>query len=64
MKHKRRKRNSINTAIDVDKTQLMDKKLIDKASLWILRIILNLRGHDEIAVKNVSTGNVMGFLAS
>ena len=46
MRDKRRK-SSINTAIEFDKTQLIDKRLIDKASLWILRIILKLDGHRE-----------------
>jgi len=83
-----------------DKTEYVKKELIDKLSLWILRIIFKLgafkefldaynrfdrdslayflgvgkyvdmnrvefkRSEDEIAIKQVSGGNVMGFLAS
>jgi hypothetical protein len=49
---RRRRRRTINTAIDFNKSQLIDKKLIDKASLWILRIILNLGGHGELIDKD------------
>jgi len=62
---RRRKRNkTINTAIELDKTQLIDKRLIDKASLWILRIILNLGGHREFIDKDdyVSKDNILAFL--
>ena len=54
----------INTLIDFDKTQLIDKELIDKASLWMLRIILNLDGHRELINKDnyVSQDNVFTFL--
>ena len=45
---RRRRRKTVNTAIDFDKSQIIDKRLIDKASLWILRIILNLGGHREL----------------
>ena len=62
---RRRKRyTTTNTAIDFDKTELIDKRLIDKASLWILRIILNLGGHREFIDKdnNVSRDNILAFL--
>ena len=54
----------INTLIDFDKTQLIDKELIDQASLWILRIILNLDGHRKLINKDnyVSQDNVFTFL--
>ena len=50
--------------IDFDKTQLIEKRLIDKTSLWILRIILNLGGHRELIDKDnfVSKDNVLAFL--
>jgi len=53
MKRRNRKR-IVNTSVDFDKTQLMDKRIIDKSSLWILRIILNLGGHRELIDKNDS----------
>jgi len=48
----RKRKKIINTAIDFDKTKLIDKRLIDKASLWILRIILNLEGHRKLISKD------------
>ena len=65
MRQRRRHRNrGINTSIDFDKTQLMDKRLIDKASLWILRIILNLGGHRDFIDKDnyVSKDTLLAFL--
>ncbi|MEA3228870.1 MAG: AAA family ATPase, partial [Campylobacterota bacterium] len=61
---RRRRKKTVNTAIDFDKTQLIDKKLIDKASLWILRIILNLGGHREFIDKDnfVSKDTILAFL--
>ena len=61
---RRRRRRTINTAIDFNKSQLIDKKLIDKASLWILRIILNLGGHGELIDKDnyVSKDTILAFL--
>mgnify|MGYP000328676666 CR=1 FL=1 len=61
---RRRKDTITNTAIDFDKTELIDKRLIDKASLWILRIILKLGGHREFIDKdnNVSRDNILAFL--
>jgi len=59
-----RRKRAMNTAIDIDKTQLIDKKLIDKASLWILRIILNLGGH-RVFIDNddyVSKDTILAFL--
>ena len=61
----RRKRSkTFNTAIEFDKTQLIDKRLIDKASLWSLRIILNLSGHREFIDKDngVSKDTLLAFL--
>ncbi|MDF1884433.1 AAA family ATPase, partial [Sulfurimonas sp. SAG-AH-194-C21] len=62
MKH--RKREPINTNVEFDKTQLIDKRLIDKASLWILRIILILGGQREFIDKEnyVSKETVLDFL--
>lgn len=42
-----RRRYAQNIAIKIDKSELIDTHLIDKASLWILRIILKLSGHRE-----------------
>ncbi|MBT5934895.1 AAA family ATPase [Sulfurimonas sp.] len=61
----RRKRNrTVNTVIEFDKTQVIDKRLIDKASLWSLRIILNLSGHREFIDKDngVSKDTLLAFL--
>jgi SpoVK/Ycf46/Vps4 family AAA+-type ATPase len=60
----RKRKETINTTIDFDKTQLIDKRLIDKASLWILRIILNLGGHREFIDKDnyVSKDTILAFL--
>jgi len=61
---RRTRKKFINTAIDFDKTQLIDKRLIDKASLWTLRIILNLGGHREFIDKDnyVSKDTILAFL--
>ncbi len=58
------RRNPINTAIDFEKSQLIDKRLIDKVSLWILRIILNLGAHRELIDKDncISKDTVLAFL--
>ncbi|MDA3909092.1 MAG: AAA family ATPase [Sulfurimonas sp.] len=62
---RRRKRNTA-TIIDENfsKSQLIDSKLIDKASLWILRIILNLGGHREFIDKDndFRNENIVAFL--
>jgi len=57
-------KKDINTIIEFDKSQLMDKRLIDKTSLWVLRIILNLGGHRELIDKDnfVSSDNILAFL--
>ena len=61
---RRRRRNTLNTTIDFEKTRLMDKRLIDKTSLWILRIILNLGGHREFIDKDnyISKDTILAFL--
>ena len=61
---RRRRKKTVNTTIEFDKSQLIDKRLIDKASLWILRIILNLEGHREFIDKDdfVSKDTVLAFL--
>ena len=63
MKYRRRKRTTQKTA-ELDKTQFIDKRLIDKASLWILRILLDLGGHRELIDKDnyVSKDNILAFL--
>lgn len=40
----RRRKNIPNTAIRCDKSQFVEKELQDKIELWMLRIIINLRG--------------------
>ena len=57
-------KKDMNTIIEFDKSQLMDKRLIDKTSLWVLRIILNLGGHRELIDKDnfVSSDNILAFL--
>ena len=47
-----RKRRQKNTLEEFDKTQLVDKELVDKISLWMLRIILNLGGAREFIDNN------------
>ena len=37
---------------EFDKTQLVDKELVDKISLWMLRIIINLGGAREFIDAN------------
>ncbi len=61
---RRRRRKRISIEIDFDKRQLIDKRLIDKASLWILRILLNLDGHREFIDKDnyVSKDTILAFL--
>ena len=62
---RRRKHRQTNTlAIDFKKSDLIDKQLIDKVSLWILRIILNLGGHRDFIDKDnyVSKENILSFL--
>ena len=48
---KHRKSQSINT-INFDKSQIVEKELQDKISLWMLRVIINLGGHKEFIDKN------------
>lgn len=50
----KRRKQTANTAITFEKSQFIDKELVDKASLWILRIILNLGGHREFIDKDGS----------
>ena len=59
-----RRKKIVNTAIKFDKSQLIDKKLIDKASLWILRIILKLGGYREFIDKDnyVQKDTILAFL--
>ncbi|MBL0709053.1 MAG: hypothetical protein JJW00_08400 [Sulfurimonas sp.] len=60
----RKRRKTVNTAIDFDKSQLIQKRLIDKASLRILRIIINLGGHREFIDKDdyVAKDTILAFL--
>ena len=47
MRRRRRYINSNNLDQDFNKSDLVETELIDKVSLWILRIILKLGGHRE-----------------
>jgi len=51
MRRRRRNRNLISSGLDFNKTDLVEKELIDKVSLWILRIILSLGGYREFLDK-------------
>jgi SpoVK/Ycf46/Vps4 family AAA+-type ATPase len=64
MRRRKQKRTTANITIKFGKTQLMDKRLIDKASLWILRIILKLGGHREFIDKDnyISKDTILFFL--
>jgi len=47
-----RRRNNKNNLDEFDKTQFVDSELIDKISLWILRIIFKLGGAKEFIDKD------------
>jgi len=47
----RRRRNNT-TLEEFDKTQLVEKELVDKISLWMLRVIVNLSGGREFLDKD------------
>ena len=48
----RRSKNITTSLEEFDKTQLVEKELIDKISLWMLRIIMNLGGAREFLDNN------------
>jgi len=60
----RRRKHKTPIAIEINKSELMDVQLIDKTSLWILRIILNLSGHRELIDKDgdLRNDNIVYFL--
>ncbi|MDF1878418.1 AAA family ATPase [Sulfurimonas sp. SAG-AH-194-C20] len=60
----RHRRRHISYTVDINKSDLIDEALIDKASLWMLRIILNLGGHRELIDNDnfVSQDSVLAFL--
>jgi SpoVK/Ycf46/Vps4 family AAA+-type ATPase len=60
----RKKTSGIDNLITYKKTDFIDADLIDKASLWILRILLNLGGHREFLDRNnyFSKENIVNFL--
>jgi SpoVK/Ycf46/Vps4 family AAA+-type ATPase len=64
MKQLYRRIKSISTKVDFEKTDFMDKRLIEKSTLWILRIMLKLGGHREFIDKDnyVSKDNLLAFL--
>jgi SpoVK/Ycf46/Vps4 family AAA+-type ATPase len=53
-----------NNALAFDKSDFIDTTLVEKASLWILRLILNLGGHRELVDKDgdLSYENIIYFL--
>jgi hypothetical protein len=52
MRRRRRRKNIVTIPEEFDKTQLVEKELVDKISLWMLRMILNLGGAREFIDKN------------
>lgn len=60
----RRRRKRVSMAVEFEKSELIDNKFIDKATLWILRIILKLGGHREFIDKDnyFSQENIIYFL--
>lgn len=61
---RRRRSNQIDNSIVYKKSDFIDKELVDKASLWVLRIILNLGGHRQFIDKNnyFPKENIVHFL--
>jgi len=57
-------RRSYKISLTSTVADLMDKELVDKASLWILRIILNLGGHRDFIDKDgdLRNENIVYFL--
>ena len=47
MTRRKSRRKPNRTTINFDKSQLVEKELQDKISLWMLRAIINLGGHKE-----------------
>ena len=60
----RRRKTNMAYDVEFEKSQFIDGELIDKASLWILRIILNLGGHREFIDKDndFREENIVHFL--
>lgn len=52
MRRRRRTSTTNIVTLDFEKTDFVDKELIDKVSLWVLRIILKLGGHKEFIKKD------------
>ena len=61
MRRRRRTNTKKIVTLDFDKTDFIDRELIDKASLWILRIVLKLGGHKEFVKKDKSFNNDILF---
>ncbi len=60
----RRRTSQINDSIEYEKSDFIDADLVDKASLWTLRILIYLGGHREFIDKNnyFTKGNIVNFL--
>ncbi|EIF51367.1 AAA family ATPase [Sulfurovum sp. AR] len=52
MRIKRQRRNLPDLSLGFEKTDFVERELINKISLWILRILLNLGGHREFIDSN------------
>jgi len=52
MRRRKRRQNNIDLSLGFEKTDFVEKELIDKISFWILRIMLNLGGHREFIDSN------------
>ncbi|WP_230973235.1 AAA family ATPase [Sulfurimonas hydrogeniphila] len=59
-----RKREQRRYTLEINKEDYIDKNLIDKASLWTLRILLKLGGHKEFIDKDdyILKDNIFAFL--
>lgn len=64
MKIVKRRRRKRRFTLESNKEDFIDKNLIDKASVWTLRILLKLGGHKEFIDKDdyVSKDNILAFL--
>ena len=53
----RRRKNSNNIAPGFDKTNYVEKELIDKITLWMLRIVVKLGGYRELITTQGNCNN-------
>ena len=64
MTRRKSRRKPNRTTINFDKSQLVEKELQDKITLWMLRVIINLGGHKEFIdnKKNFRNEEIAYFL--